>query len=192
MSFILDALRKSESERLREAAPGLARAPIATVRHRTPPWIWVLIAVLSAALVALGYAWLGRAGTGLAPSVTDQVSPPDPAPVTTPSAQGIPTDSFPASVSPDTSPIVQEDDGGVPEAPIRPIADLAVVDASLPGYRLELIAYNSRNPAEGSAWINGRRYYVGERVGQGPEISEVRADAVVLAYRGSRFLLTTR
>ena len=57
MSFILDALRKSELERQRDSAPSLMRTPVAAARRAPPVWSWLLIALLSLALVGLGAAW---------------------------------------------------------------------------------------------------------------------------------------
>lgn len=46
MSFILDALKKSELERQRAATPGLVEAPTAQRRSRLPTWAWVVGALL--------------------------------------------------------------------------------------------------------------------------------------------------
>jgi hypothetical protein len=179
MSFILDALRKSESERQREASARLSRAPLATVRHRVPAWAWLLIALLSVGLIALATAWW-----------QSMPAPPTIAPTTTVESGPVTPPERPAAASlPATEPEV------LPTTPpgLAPISELRVIEPGLPEYRLELIANNNQDPAQGSAWINGRRYYIGERIGSaGPELVEVRPDSVVLAYGGSRFLLTTR
>lgn len=57
MSFILDALRKSEHERQRSAVPGVAQVPFAARRRETPRWALVAIGLLGAAVLALGIAW---------------------------------------------------------------------------------------------------------------------------------------
>jgi general secretion pathway protein B len=57
MSFILDALRKSEHERQRSAIPGLSHVPVATQRHELPRWALLLIGALGAAVLMLGAAW---------------------------------------------------------------------------------------------------------------------------------------
>ena len=46
MSFILDALRKSELERKRQTGPSLATAPEST-RRPTTPWVLLALAVLA-------------------------------------------------------------------------------------------------------------------------------------------------
>lgn len=52
MSFILDALRKSESQRRLDAVPELMRVPVAVPRERLPTWAVAVIAALALALVA--------------------------------------------------------------------------------------------------------------------------------------------
>ncbi|MFO7285760.1 MAG: general secretion pathway protein GspB [Gammaproteobacteria bacterium] len=58
MSFILDALRKSERERRQEIPPSIARIPDAVPSRATPTWAIATIAVLGACVLALGGAWI--------------------------------------------------------------------------------------------------------------------------------------
>jgi general secretion pathway protein B len=58
MSFILDALRKSEHERQRSATPGIANVPFGAPRKVLPGWAVALIALLAVAVLALGGAYL--------------------------------------------------------------------------------------------------------------------------------------
>ncbi len=62
MSFILDALRKSDAERQRTAAPGLADVRYAGRRVRQSIWVPILAAILAANVVLMGVQWFGRAG----------------------------------------------------------------------------------------------------------------------------------
>ncbi|MBN1240036.1 MAG: general secretion pathway protein GspB [Gammaproteobacteria bacterium] len=57
MSFILDALRKSESERQQDTRPSIARIPDAVPPRRLPAWALGTMAVLSLGVVGLGVAW---------------------------------------------------------------------------------------------------------------------------------------
>jgi general secretion pathway protein B len=57
VSFILDALRKSEHERQRSTVPGLSQVPLATPQPQMPRWALAVIGVLGAAVLALGFAW---------------------------------------------------------------------------------------------------------------------------------------
>jgi hypothetical protein len=58
MSFILDALRKSEHERQRTATPGIANVPFGAPRKVLPVWAVALIGALALAVLGLGGAWL--------------------------------------------------------------------------------------------------------------------------------------
>jgi general secretion pathway protein B len=62
MSFILDALKKSEIERQRQALPGLIDVPAATKRRRLPWWAMLLGGLLIANVVVLAIV-LVRNGT---------------------------------------------------------------------------------------------------------------------------------
>ena len=64
MSFILDALRKSETERQKAQVPGIGDAPLVVHQKHVPRWTVGLIACLTAGLVVLGWFWLRGAGTG--------------------------------------------------------------------------------------------------------------------------------
>ncbi len=64
MSFILDALRKSETERQKAQVPGIGDAPLVVHQKHVPRWTVGLIACLSVGLVVLGWFWLRGAGTG--------------------------------------------------------------------------------------------------------------------------------
>ena len=61
MSFILDALRKSDAERQRAVAPGLADVRYAARQSRRNIWLPILVAVLAANMVFMGVQWFSRA-----------------------------------------------------------------------------------------------------------------------------------
>jgi general secretion pathway protein B len=92
MSFILDALRKSEHERQRGATPGIAQVPFGATRRELPAWAITLIVVLALAVLALGGAWLRSEWSGGAHEARERG--PAEAPVAPPAAEaprGVPT-----------------------------------------------------------------------------------------------------
>lgn len=61
MSFILDALRKSEHERQRQTGPGLAEVPVAPATPKSNVWAIAAVALLIVNLLAVGVYLLRRA-----------------------------------------------------------------------------------------------------------------------------------
>ncbi len=61
MSFILDALRKSEHARQRQTGPGLAEVPVAPAKSKTNVWATAAVALLVVNLLAVGVLLLRRA-----------------------------------------------------------------------------------------------------------------------------------
>jgi hypothetical protein len=192
MSFILDALRKSEIERQRDSAPTLVRTPQATVRRETPFWIWLLIVLLSLALAGLvGAFWLrGRSEPAVGDALADTVQPtavpaasvaPRPAAAATANTAANPSASAAAGAGTGTLPVAAEP---------RPFVDILRVDPGLPLYSLSFLEYNGTDAARSSAWINGRRYFRGQLVDGRLDLVEIRPDGVVLAYQGQNYLLT--
>ena len=104
MSFILDALKKSEIERQRQSVPGLMDTRSGARRSRLPLWAAALGLLLGINLLVLAVVlWNKSAQTAPAPRPTD--SPAPPAPVAAPAV----TEHF----SPlDTSPVY------APEIPV--------------------------------------------------------------------------
>jgi general secretion pathway protein B len=101
MSFILDALKKSEIERQRQSLPGLIDAPSALRRGRLPLWAMLLGCLLAVNIVVLVFVLVRngtpavasaparRVGTAAAPdvkspAVDDHFSPVGQAPVYAP------------------------------------------------------------------------------------------------------------
>ena len=71
MSFILDALKKSEIERQRQSAPGLIDARPSPRRSRMPLWVTILCILLGVNLLALTYVVLRKSA---APAPADTAS----------------------------------------------------------------------------------------------------------------------
>lgn len=210
MSFILDALKKAESERNRRVAPVLMDARIAPPRRRLPGWVWALGAVLLVNLALL--AWLllrtppqqtGIADAGgmasAALPVADAVDPEPPppaavAPVTPPpfpaqSAQ-VPA---PGAAAPPIAPQVPASAGvraALPsdEESLPTLAELQAAGVALPALQLDLHIYDLA-PAGRSVLLNGQRLREGEYTPHGVKLERVTAQGVVLEAGGRRFRL---
>ena len=94
MSFILDALRKSEQERQRQAGPGFAELRPAMTRPVFPVWAVALAALLAINLVVLMVVMMRRDD---APPVASQPSPAAPSHAPAASSAGAAPDSAPAN-----------------------------------------------------------------------------------------------
>jgi general secretion pathway protein B len=125
MSFILDALKKSEHERQRQAIPGLVESSIARPRQRLPVWAIALGALLGinliVLLIVLARGWFGtppaKAPPVAAAAVTAMRPGAEPAGAQIDEKQWSPLDNAPA------------DAGTVyaPEVPVAPVAPSAQV-----------------------------------------------------------------
>jgi general secretion pathway protein B len=98
MSFILDALKKSETDRQRQSAPALFEVKVAAPRRRFPVWAVGLAMLLGINLV--GLAWVLSRNTGQAPAET-AASPVSPAaaPMSTPGKSPAGEVTVPATVT---------------------------------------------------------------------------------------------
>lgn len=110
MSFILDALRKSDAERQRAVTPGLSDVRYATRRSKRNIWLPILVAVLAANAVFLAVQWLGR---GEAPVAQSPPTAPGAA-GTSPPAAVLSGPAGPAAPAADIRPLAREAEFGEP------------------------------------------------------------------------------
>ena len=109
MSFILDALRKSDADRQRAATPGLADVRYAGRRSRRNIWLPILVAVLAANVVFMGVQWFSRAGVRPAAEVAASGPAVSNPPVAAPAA---PVEPAPAA---NIRPLARETELGEPQ-----------------------------------------------------------------------------
>ncbi len=203
MSFILDALRKSENERQKAAVPGISDVPSVVENSRIPKWTLGVIAALSAVVLILGWAWWQSSSDG---NVTAAIERPAgviprtaPAPPTEDDVRSLARESAssePAPVvapaPPPTSTVTQPppapaDASRIAAAPN--MMELLATGVSLPDLALELHVY-STTPAQRLVRINGSSYREGDSLNDGPGVVSITAEGVVLDQRGQYFLLT--
>jgi general secretion pathway protein B len=85
MSYILDALRRADSERERGAVPGIHAQPVPVpstddaVRRGPRPWVWIVVGLSLGLLLPLGGWWLLGRDTP-PPAVAAAPVPPPPIP----------------------------------------------------------------------------------------------------------------
>jgi general secretion pathway protein B len=89
MSFILDALKKSENDRQRQSGPALFEVRVAPPRSRFPPWAIALVALMVVNLAVIGWLMF-RKPAATAAAATPAVSPVTGVPVTPPATTPAP------------------------------------------------------------------------------------------------------
>jgi len=202
MSFILDALRKSEAERQRNRAPGIATAQ--GTGNKTTRSIWLPLAALLAGLniALLGLLWYSSERPPVGTQALAELPPPTlPAPAVAGSRslsdEFVPDDParFAAIAPPASVAQPAPEDIEIPPQPAASASRLTTVtEAMLNGslniapLRLELHVY-SDNPTERFVFINTARYGEGDRTSEGPLVRAINEEGVILSYEGRDFLL---
>jgi general secretion pathway protein B len=120
MSFILDALKKSELERQQQSMPGLMDAPTSLRRGRLPLWAILLGSLLAINIVVLIVVLMRNA----APSVGRSAA------ATSPSQNASPADVKPAAVDEHFSPLSAAP-VYAPEIPVPPAETSSASTAAL-------------------------------------------------------------
>ena len=101
MSFILDALKKSESERQRQSGPALFEVKIAPPRNRFATWGVVIAALLAVNFIVVGFVlWRGSPSRAAASAVATPAAAPAPAPPPVATAAAAPAQSGALSGAP--------------------------------------------------------------------------------------------
>ena len=95
MSLILDALRKSEHQRQRQAGPGLAVVPESGAKHRPATWVLVLGVLLAANMLVLVVMLVTERA-----SEPDAVAPPAPVVAAPAEPRAEPPRSVPVTLPP--------------------------------------------------------------------------------------------
>jgi len=208
MSFILDALKKSESERHRHSGPVLMDVRIAPPRRRLPAWAWIIVAVLAINLLVLAWLLWFSPGHEPAQSAAPAANPAAPAAVTAAPAPAAPATSpaaaapAPASALPEPAlpPASVSVQAAAPPAaasapaPVINIAalpryqDLAGAGVVLPSLQLNLHVHDPV-PANRYVLLNGVKAREGETLPDGLKVLQIVPSGVALEWRGQRFFL---
>lgn len=212
MSFILDALRRADSERERGRVPGLHAQPsnamsadgAVTGEGRRAGWNgaqWLAAALVALALLLLG-GWLSLRLSeprpeGLAPAPT--AAPPQPAPQHV-SPINVPPINAPTVVQ---APVVSQPQVPVVAPPAQPAASAAAKDQPVPllselpaELRSQIPALTSggsmysETPANRMLILNGQLLHEGDLVAGKLVLEEIRLNGAVLSLKGQRFRIS--
>jgi len=209
MSFILDALKKSETERQRQGGAEFAAIPVTPRTSAVPRWLWfvgLLLIINLAVLIGLLFkpdapalqATLPRIeqSTPL-PTVDDDPSPSFEQKVAAarqrqPEQQQDPVETAATARRPAVQAVlISQDPASVPASDQYPT--LQEVRASgtmqLPDLHLDIHVY-SEVPKDRFVFINMSKLREGSQLAEGPVVAEITPDGVVLGHQGQYFLLS--
>jgi general secretion pathway protein B len=207
MSFILDALKKSETDRQRHGSAEFAGVPASSGPAGPPRWLWVLGLLLAINLIVL-------LGLMLQPDAEPPVLPTPAAPETNTPVVALPTFADQVAEARQNIPARQEAAPVVPQSPTSSSVapDTAPASASrqsstntaalptflevvangrimLPDLHLDIHVY-SETPGDRFVFINMSKQREKSQLSEGPVVEEITPDGVVLAYQGTTFLLS--
>ncbi len=207
MSFILDALRKSETERQHKGSSEFANVPTSADRRDGPPaWLWVLGALLLINLAVLVGIFL-RPDVGAPASIAQ--SSPTVEPVVDSRANVAARDEFANRVAAarENAPAVEEPSPSVeappakaavsanPPTATRPAEVLPTIHEiraqgrlSLPDLHVDIHVF-SEVARDRFVFINMAKHKEGSQLSEGPLVEEITPDGVVLSMDGITFLL---
>jgi general secretion pathway protein B len=204
MSFILDALKKSETERQKQNTPGFADVPDATSPPRAPRWLWLLGGLLAINLVVL-------LGVMLRPELNPTTATPTPTeaiPADGPSEASF-SDMVEEAKKRQAVPVAESTSEGITDAEAEPVGRTASVARTpekmsqnyatfnelrangtimLPDLHLDIHVY-SEHPADRFVFVNMSKYREQGRLTEGPVVKEITPEGVILEHLGNRFLL---
>lgn len=212
MSFILDALKKSETDRQRQTPASFATVPSSAGSPRAPRWLMLLGALLAINLVVLLGLLLRSDDDTPANTVTAAPVEAAPSAAVTDFAAQIEAARLSQSQRQPPPPQTQTRAAvatpGVPDAgiemaatapvsntPAQPVASLPTIyelqangSISLPELHLDIHVY-SEVPKDRFVFINMSKQREKSQLDEGPIVDEITPEGVILEYRGNTFLL---
>lgn len=184
MSFILDALKKSEAERQQQASREFSSLPTAAARAAPRRWIWVLGALLLLNILALiALATRGKDPDKLAAIPDEAVAE---APVA--AAPSFTDRLRETGTAPAHSEAADRSAASLPQA-LPTLAELRLNDGvALPDMNLDIHVYGA-SPADRFVFIDRQKLAEGDLLETGARVEEISPDGVIMRYRGTRFVL---
>lgn len=206
MSFILDALRKSENDRREQTQPGLATTPRAAPKKKSTVWLPILVVVLTLNALVFGTIVLTRDEP--APTATELPTPEvrslrkesvvDTAPTIQPKVSAPTPEKLSATPAP-TTPSVPAKSVAASDPPVAPSRSIqeglpslgqlrAAGLVSVADLRIDMHVYSS-DAAKRFVFVNMKKYREGDRLIEGPTIEEITPSGVIMVQQGNRFTL---
>jgi general secretion pathway protein B len=210
MSFILDALRKSDTERQQQSRQGLTTPQQSAPLARRNVWIPVLISLLTLNAVVLAFLLATRDGDDPAAAAADPPNASTPARETRslreeadaakqPEAQPAvvtpepKTAAMPVNDRPDVAPaapVAAEPPASDTIRPSLPSFEQLVLGGIIatPPLHLDMHVYAGERDKR-FVFINMSKYREGEALKEGPVLEEITGTGAILSHQGTRFTL---
>jgi general secretion pathway protein B len=214
MSYILDALRRADSERERGLVPGIHAQPVPVVspedvsRGRPKPWVWVVVGVTLGLLMPLAWLLFGRDAPTQTGDAVAALAPPPPIPAPPERSAPEPAGTLPAAppafsvpdrpierrpTSTEVQPVARKP--AAPAASAAPAVEERVyarnelpdeIRRQLPALTIGGSIYSS-NPANRFLVINGLVVYEKGELGPEHVLELIKPKAAVLRFKGYRY-----
>jgi general secretion pathway protein B len=209
MSFILDALKKSETERQQQGKAEFSSVPTSSDGPNPARWLWLLaallvvnFAVLIGVLLKPGASPEMQTMLPARDAATTVAAPPAAAPATSPSfadqvAEAVQQRPAASPVVVAAEPPASTANTASTRAPqaVAATTNVPTIDElrlkgtlTLPELHLDIHVY-SDDPASRFVFINMSKQHEGSRIAAGPQVTEITPDGVILEYQGQAFLL---
>ncbi len=213
MSFILDALKKSDAERQRQNTPSISDVADGGERRSSPRWLWILGALLCVNLLVLAVVLLRpdaepvarEAVTRVVPAREETIGGAD-ADESSASFSDMDAEAKkrqPASPAEETPAASTMNEQAQPTttavAPVAPPTTLTRAYPTfnevragglvhLPDLHLDIHVY-SEQPGDRFVFVNMSKYTEFTSLAEGPMVKEIVPEGVILEHLGNEFLL---
>ena len=218
MSFILDALKKSETDRQQQGAAEFSAIPVGADSPKTPKWLWILAALLTANILFLAVIFLrpdpppNSAAAAANNARVDKVAEvaPEPATISLNDTDRRTTEEPPASLSFEQQVAAIRENPPAPEAtteqPVPATTSAIKNPTTARNYMMTFdearvqglfqmvdlhvdIHVFGDTSADRFVFINMTKHRENSALSEGPTVREITPDGVILEYQGTTFLL---
>jgi general secretion pathway protein B len=213
MSFILDALKKSETDRQQNSGAAFASVPTSPRAANLPRWLWLVGLLLTINIVILVGVFVRSDAPSAASSSAGNANPTSevatnrtaPLPAQESFEQQVATAVQNPPLQQEQNParqidepesgtvrpvLISQNPSAVPAGDLYPTLQEVRLRGSinLPELHLDIHVYSS-NPEDRFVFINMSKLREGSQLTEGPVVAEITLDGVVLDHLGQLFLL---